>query len=102
MRAKSLGLAAIFLAGCNLSASIITYTATLSGPNEFPANASPGIGSAGVTIDTVANLLNVFVTFSGLTTGDTASHIHCCTVLPGAGTAGVATQTPTFSGSQVG
>jgi hypothetical protein len=36
------------------------------------------------------------VTFSGLTSGDTAAHIHCC-VAQG-GNAGVATITPTFTG----
>ena len=33
---------------------------------------------------------------SGLTAGNTASHIHCC-IAPG-GNAGVATTTPTFTG----
>jgi hypothetical protein len=41
-------------------------------------------------------------TFSGLTSGTTASHIHCCTVVPGVSTAGVATQVPTFSGFPLG
>ena len=38
----------------------------------------------------------VNVTFSGLTSGNTAAHIHCC-VAQG-GNAGVATTTPTFTG----
>lgn len=40
--------------------------------------------------------------FSGLTGNTTASHIHAATASPGAGTAGVATQTPTFSGFPLG
>jgi hypothetical protein len=75
----------------------ITYTAILNGVNESPANASPGTGFATVIFDAVANTMNVNVSFSGLTAGTTASHIHCCTAAPGAGTAGVATQTPTFT-----
>jgi hypothetical protein len=44
----------------------------------------------------------VDVTFSGLTTGTTASHIHSPTPTPGTGTAGVATTTPTFAGFPLG
>ncbi len=78
------------------SAIPMTFHATLSGPAESPPNASPGIGFAIVVIDTDAHTLHVQVTFSGLLGTTTASHIHCCTALPGTGTAGVATQTPTF------
>jgi hypothetical protein len=42
--------------------------------------------------------MRVEVTFSGLLAPTTASHIHCCTALPGTGTAGVATTVPTFTG----
>jgi len=75
----------------------------LTGPGEFPPNASPGTGFAVVTIDSTANILNIVsVTFSGLLGTTTASHIHCCTALPGVGTAGVATQVPYFSGFPIG
>jgi hypothetical protein len=77
-------------------ASPITYTAALSGPNESPVNASPGTGFATVIFDSVAHTLDVSVNFSGLESTTTASHIHCCTASPFSGTAGVATQTPTF------
>jgi hypothetical protein len=79
-------------------ASIFVYTASLSGPNESPANTSPGIGSAIVTWDDVLNTMRVQATFSGLIGTTTASHIHCCTAVAGAATAGVATVTPTFTG----
>jgi len=84
------------------SAGTIIYTGFLSGPNEVPPNASPGIGFALVTIDTVLNTMEVNVSFSGLVAGTTASHIHCCTAVPGTGTAGVATTTPTFAGFPLG
>jgi hypothetical protein len=44
--------------------------------------------------------LQVDVIFSGLTGTTTASHIHCCVSPPG--NAGVATQTPTFTGFPLG
>jgi len=102
MKLRNLAFSAMFLAACNLSASIITYTVNLSGPNESPANASPGIGTGLVTFDDIANTLRVQVTFSGLLGTTTASHIHCCTTAPFTGTAGVATQTPSFSGFPLG
>ena len=87
---------------CEAHATSITYSAALSGPNESPPNGSPGIGLAFVTIDDIANTMRVVVTFSGLTAANTAAHIHCCTALPGTGTAGVATTTPTFTGFPAG
>ena len=83
-------------------AAPITYVATLSGPNESPPNASLGVGNAEVIIDPATHLMEVIVSFSGLTAGTTASHIHCCTAVPFTGTAGVATQTPTFTGFPLG
>ena len=80
----------------------VTYAATLSGPAEAPPNASPGVGNAIVDIDTSAHTLRVRATFSGLTGNTTASHIHAATAIAGAGTAGVATQTPTFAGFPLG
>jgi CHRD domain len=78
------------------------YYANLDGASESPANASPGTGFTTVIIDTVAHTLHVQVTFSDLTAGTTASHIHAATAVPGAGTAGVATTTPTFTGFPLG
>jgi hypothetical protein len=78
----------------------IVYTTSLSGPNENPPVVSPGVGVATVTVDTTAHTLRVQETFSGLTSGTTASHIHCCAAPPA--TAGVATMTPTFSGLPLG
>jgi hypothetical protein len=93
----------ILLAAGSLFASPITYDVILSGPGESPPNASPGTGFAVLTIDSTANILNIVSdTFSGLLGTTTASHIHCCTTLPGIGTAGVATQVPSFLGFPLG
>jgi hypothetical protein len=78
------------------------YFTTLSGPAEAPPNASPGTGFARVTVDFDLMTMRVEASFSGLLGTTTASHIHCCTALPDEGTAGVATQTPTFSGFPLG
>jgi hypothetical protein len=88
-----LAAAALFMAPAS-QAALITYTATLTGPAENPSNASPGTGFAIVGIDTVAHILDVNVTFSGLLGNTTASHIHCCIAPPG--NAMVATAVPTF------
>jgi hypothetical protein len=74
----------------------IVYTANLTGPGESPPNASPGTGSAEVDFDIAAHTMHVLVSFSGLLGTTTASHIHSATAVPGTGTAGVATQVPTF------
>ncbi|HEX5270993.1 MAG TPA: CHRD domain-containing protein [Gemmataceae bacterium] len=95
--------AVILLAAAGVGrADIIHYHTTLTGPAESPPNTSPGTGDATVIIDTAANTMEVIVTFSGLTSGTTASHIHAATALPGTGTAGVATTTPTFPGFPLG
>jgi CHRD domain-containing protein/PEP-CTERM motif-containing protein len=83
------------------SAAILVYDATL-GNFESPATGSPGTGFAEVTIDNVADTMKVVVAFSGLTSGTTASHIHCCTGLPGTGNAMVATTTPFFPNFPLG
>ena len=99
---RSLLCAALAAAALALSstAHALTYVATLTGPGESPPNASPGVGAATVLIDTLANTMEVQVTFSGLTGTTTASHIHCCVAPPAA--TGVATQVPTFTGFPLG
>ncbi|MDQ3688321.1 MAG: CHRD domain-containing protein, partial [Acidobacteriota bacterium] len=92
-----------------VKADILVFTTTLSGANEVPPVASPGTGTAVVTVDTVANTMTVNASFSGLVTtitnpnlppGTTAAHIHCC-VPPGVN-AMVATTTPSFPGFPLG
>src|SRR5213592_402360 len=56
------------------------YYGTLSGAIEVPANNSAGVGKTVITIN--GNLMQVHITFSGLTGTTTASHIHAPTAVP--------------------
>ena len=78
------------------------FGTSLSGPAEAPPNMSPGTGVSTVTYDSTLHTLRVQLTFSGLLSTTTASHIHSATAVPGTGTAGVATQVPTFLGFPLG
>jgi hypothetical protein len=86
------------------AAATLIYDATLSGATEIPPTGSPGTGFATVTINTVADTMRVQESFSGLetamSTGTTASHIHCCAVQPA--NVGIATAVPTFPGFPLG
>lgn len=95
-------LLAVLLLAVSGNAATFVYTATLDGPSESPANASPGTGFATVTYNDAAHTLAISATFSGLTGTTTASHIHAATANPLAGTAGVVTQTPSFVGFPLG
>jgi len=95
--------AVVFLSAVSSPAATLTFVPSgpavpgLSSLNENPAHPeSSGTGNAVVTWDTVTNIMTVSVVFSGLTTPNTAAHIHCCVASPG--NAGVATTTPTFTG----
>src|SRR3954447_16738721 len=96
------GIAAALVCATAAQATITVYSVILNGASESPPNASPGVGSGTVTIDTVANTMLVSFTFSGLLGTTTASHIHAPTAAPFTGTAGVATTTPTFPGFPLG
>jgi hypothetical protein len=99
----SLTIAALMFTTAPLThATMIQYSANLDGSSESPPNASPGTGSALITIDDVANTMRVEVSFAGLLATTTAAHIHCCTTIPLSGTVGVATMTPYFSGFPIG
>jgi CHRD domain len=75
----------------------MTFGGILSGANETPPNNSPGAGSVTVVLDPTAQTLQILASFFGLTTPDTAAHIHCCQTTPGTPpTVGVATTVPTF------
>ncbi len=78
------------------------YFVVLNGPNESPVNASPGTGTATITLNLAIHTFQIVVDFTGLTGTTSAAHIHAATTSPGIGTAGVATQTPTFSGFPLG
>ena len=80
-----------------------SYSATLTGAGESPPNASTATGSAQIDINTVANILHVHLTFSGLTGGAaTAVHIHSATAAPGTGLAGIALPFDTFPAAASG
>jgi len=79
---------------------VFVFTAELNGANENPPVTTSGSGTATVTWNTATNEMTVDVAFSGLGTGTTASHIHCCAVPPT--NASVATQVPRFTGFPVG
>jgi hypothetical protein len=88
-----LGLAsALILPAPAAHADVIDLFANLNGAND--STPSLGTGFVQVVLNTTAQTLALNVTFSGLTSLDTAAHIHCCAPL---GTnAGVATTVPTF------
>ena len=97
-----LSLGAALLLASFAQAHVVIYTATLSGPAEAPPNASPGVGTATVTFDLDLVTMRLQTSFSGLTGTVTAAHIHGATTTAGTGTAGVATQTPSFTGFPTG
>lgn len=78
------------------------YSTVLTGAAESPPSGSPGSGSALVTVDLGLSTMRVETSFSGLSGTTSASHIHCCTAVAGAGNVGVATQTPFFVGFPIG
>ena len=83
-------------------ASWVVYNVVLNGANEFPANASPGTGTATVAIDAVAHKMYIHLDFAGTNGPTSACHIHAATAVAGTGTAGVATTTPYFAGFPIG
>lgn len=95
-------MAAMALQAAPAHATPMTFVAGLNGANEIPPVVTPGTGQATVVLDPAANTLRVEVTFSGLTSGTTASHIHCCVPSGAPGNFIVATTTPTFPGFPLG
>lgn len=102
MLSRAFAITAAMSLAASASADIFTFTAVLDGPSEFPPNNSPGIGTATVDWDTTLHTMRVRSTFSGLLGNTTAAHIHAATTQPLTGAAGVATQTPSFSGFPLG
>jgi hypothetical protein len=93
--------ATFFMANVAFAQSQV-FVGSLTGNNEAPPNASLGVGASAVTINATANTMRVNANFAGLTGNTAAAHIHCCTAVPGVGTAGVATTTPNFVGFPLG
>lgn len=90
-------------------AGVLRFHADLSGAAESPANASTATGFADVYFDTDNHTMQVNITFSGLTTGTTAAHIHApgtaatiLSAIPFNGAWAVATQPTNFTGFPLG
>jgi PKD-like domain/Ig-like domain CHU_C associated/CHRD domain/Secretion system C-terminal sorting domain len=74
-----------------------TYTFNMNGANVAVPNSSTGTGSITVVINTSANTMRIFGSFSGLTGNSTSAHIHAITPSPNTGASGIAT--PSFLAS---
>src|SRR5216684_8349924 len=87
-------LGALMLQAPAANAIPMTFVGNLSGANEVPPVVTQGTGFATIILDPTAQTLQVNATFSGLTSNDTAAHIHCCAPL--------ATTVPAFPGFPLG
>jgi hypothetical protein len=75
----------------------LLFSADLNSANENPPHPqSTATGHIDVAWDTSTHMMTVNIVFAGLTTPNTAAHIHCCIAPPG--NTGVATTVPTFTG----
>lgn len=68
--------AAMLLAPLPAAAALLSFSATLTGSQEVPPNASAATATATILVDTVAQTLLVNESFSGLSGPATASHLH--------------------------
>lgn len=75
---KLIGFAAVAatLLGASLTARAETYIAYLTPAQEVPAVASSGSGKAIVKLNAAATSIDWTITFTGLTSAQTLSHIH--------------------------
>jgi hypothetical protein len=102
LRSLIASLAGAALLSLGGTAQATVYVADLLGSNEVPPNASPATGFATVSINQAIDTMLIEVSFADLIGTTAASHIHCCTVVPDTGTAGVATVVPSFPGFPTG
>lgn len=98
----SLGVAAVLGAAAPSHAAILTYGAVLNGANVTVPVVTTGNGLALVTIDTLANTMEISANFNDMIGTSVAAHVHCCTAVAGVGAAGVATPLPSFPGFPAG
>jgi hypothetical protein len=71
-------IAAGFLAIVSAPAQAQVFSGSLDGLQETTPVVTNGTGFGSATFDPLTNMLNVSLTFSGLTGTTTDSHIHCC------------------------
>jgi len=64
------------LAGLTSQAGIFTFTATLTGAQSTPPNASTASGNVSAVYDSTQNEFAVSGSYSGLQTSATAAHVH--------------------------
>ncbi|WP_348060317.1 CHRD domain-containing protein [Dokdonella sp.] len=96
-------IAALCLLACTSRADAqVIYTAILSGAAEVPPNSTTGTGSATITYFPETSMMIVSMNFTGLASGTTSAHIHCCTMNAGAENTAVATGVPSFAGFPAG
>src|SRR5947208_3092426 len=73
-----------FLAGSFFAISAVAsaqstyFTAAATGSQETPANTSTAVGGGCLVLDQTAHRLSYSFAFSGLSSAETAAHIHCC------------------------
>ena len=58
-----------------------TFIAYLSSAQEVPTNASTATGYARVVLNEATGMITFRVVFNGLSSNQTASHIHCCAAI---------------------
>ncbi len=90
--------AALLLLGATAQAHTQSWFGLL-GPE---ATGATGSGSVFIEYDEDGNTLLIQTSFAGLSGNVTVAHIHCCTAVPGTGTAGVAIQPPSLIDFPVG
>ncbi len=83
---------------------LTTWGCAQAGVLTFYTNLTPegggtrtGSGSAVVLFDDVTNVLSYTATFTGLSSGTTVAHFHCCSPLPFSGNGIVAVDAPTLA-----
>jgi hypothetical protein len=79
-------------------AATFSFNALLTGE----VSGATGTGSINIVYDDVADTFAYDVVFSGLSSGTTVAHIHCCTASVGTGNAAPATELPSLNGFPTG
>jgi hypothetical protein len=101
MKKSPLALLAL-LAAAPAHAGLLTYSAALDGPSEFPPVPSPGTGDGRIDIDLASGSIRVRAQWQGLVGNTTVCHTHGPTTQPLTGLGSVASQTPTYPGFPAG
>ncbi len=66
----------VFVAPQGADAAIVNFLALMSGAQEVPAAASPGVGVGQLQLNTVTNVLSWTFNYLGLTAPVTVAHLH--------------------------